>query len=147
MEAKYIQSDIVVILRFGEHPLDSLDPWRTYGTVVTILIIFLRLLSFLVLPQVSGMIIEIVTFDNGNMVFKICKFSTSDFQILFSLVGFLTLNTFKPAPTFKSSPLLSPFVCVRVVTRGIYPNLGDPYLIIFLRILTPSFCISILLHL
>ena len=23
----------------------------------------------------------------------------------------------------KSSPLLSPFVCVRVVTRGLYPNL------------------------
>ena len=45
--------------------------------------------------------------------------------MLFNLVGLLTLNTFKPAPTFKSSPLLSPFVCVRVVTRGIYPNLGD----------------------
>jgi len=81
-------------LRFGEHPLDSLDPWTTYGPLVTILIIILRLLSFLALPQ-----------------------------ILFNLVGLLTLNTFKPAPTFKSSPLLSPFLCVRVVTRGIYPNL------------------------
>ena len=44
-----------LLVRLGEHPLDSLDPWTTYGPVVTILIIILRLLSFLALPQVSEM--------------------------------------------------------------------------------------------
>ena len=81
-------------LRLYPHPVDTLDPWSTHGTLVTIIIIFLRLLSFLALPQT-----------------------------LFNVFGLLTLNTFKPSPTFKSSPLLSPFVCVRVVTRGLYPNL------------------------
>ena len=74
--------------------MDTLDPWTTHGPLVTIAIIFLRLLSFLALPQT-----------------------------LFNALGLLSLNTFKPSPTFKSSPLLSPFVCVRVVTRGLYPNL------------------------
>lgn len=81
-------------LRLYPHPVDSIDPWATHGTPVTIVIIFLRLLSLLALPQT-----------------------------LFNVFGLLTLNTFKPSPTFKSSPLLSPFVCVRVVTRGLYPNL------------------------
>ena len=81
-------------LRFGPHPVDSLDPWVTHGTFVTVIIIFLRLLSFLALPQT-----------------------------LFNMVGLLTLNTFPEKSSFKSSPLLSPFVCVRVVTRGLYPNL------------------------
>jgi len=81
-------------LRFGPHPVDSLDPWVTHGPLVTIVIIFLRLLSFLALPQT-----------------------------LFNLVGLLTLNTFPEKSTYKSSPLLSPFVCVRVVTRGLYPHL------------------------
>ena len=44
-----------LLVRLGEHPLDSLDPWTTYGPIVTILIIILRLLSFLALPQVSKM--------------------------------------------------------------------------------------------
>ena len=44
-----------LLVRLGEHPLDSLDPWTTYGPVVTILIIILRLLSFLALPQVFAM--------------------------------------------------------------------------------------------
>ena len=42
-------------IRIGEHPIDSLDPWTTYGPVVTIFIIILRLLSFLALPQVFWM--------------------------------------------------------------------------------------------
>ena len=81
-------------IRFGPHPVDSIDPWLTYGTPVTILVILLRLLSLLALPQT-----------------------------LFNLVGLLTINTFPDKSSFKSSPLLSPFICVRVVTRGLYPNL------------------------
>ena len=121
-------------IRIGEHPIDSLDPWTTYGPVVTIFIIILRLLSFLALPQVFWMnvcwlAIMMVKYDDLKIKFWVSLRFWSPVspphQILFNLVGFLTLNTFKPAPTFKSSPLLSPFVCVRVVTRGIYPNLGN----------------------
>ena len=45
------------------------------------------------------------------------------FQTLCNLVGLVSLNTFPDTPKLKSSPLLAPFICVRVVTRGIYPNL------------------------
>ena len=51
----YLLSLLSSLVRLGEHPLDSLDPWTTYGPIVTILIIILRLLSFLALPQVSKM--------------------------------------------------------------------------------------------
>jgi len=81
-------------LRFGPDPLDSQDPWTLYGSLMTVIMIFIRLLSLLGLPQT-----------------------------LFNLVGLLTLNTFPDKISLKSSPLLSPFVCVRVVTRGLYPNL------------------------
>ena len=42
----------LLVHRFGEHPLDSFDPWTAYGPAMTIIIIALRLLSFLALPQV-----------------------------------------------------------------------------------------------
>jgi len=44
-------------------------------------------------------------------------------QTLCNLVGLVSLNTFPDTPKLKSSPLLAPYICVRVVTRGIYPNL------------------------
>ena len=81
-------------IRFGEQPVDRIDPWTSYGSLLTIALIFVRLLSLLALPQT-----------------------------LCNLLGFLTLNTFPEKPIFKSSPLLAPFICVRVVTRGLYPNL------------------------
>lgn len=81
-------------IRFTPSPVDTLDPWTTHGPAVTILIIVLRFLSFLALPQT-----------------------------LFNLIGLVSLNAFPEKETFKSSPLLAPFICVRVVTRGLYPNL------------------------
>eukprot|EP00088_Acartia_fossae_P068071 TRINITY_DN8564_c0_g2_i2.p1 TRINITY_DN8564_c0_g2~~TRINITY_DN8564_c0_g2_i2.p1 ORF type:complete len:472 (+),score=66.19 TRINITY_DN8564_c0_g2_i2:49-1464(+) len=81
-------------IRFTPSEVDFLDPWSTHGAPITLLIIFLRLLSFLALPQ---------TF--------------------FNLVGLLSLNAFPDKEKYQSSPLLAPFICVRVVTRGLYPNL------------------------
>ena len=81
-------------LRFGESPLDKIDPWISYGSLTTLLLIFIRLLSLLALPQT-----------------------------LCNLIGFLSLNTFPQKPTLRSSAMLSPFICIRVVTRGLYPNL------------------------
>ena len=81
-------------LRFGEDPVDKIDPWTAYGSLTTLLLIFIRLLSLLALPQT-----------------------------LCNLVGFLTLNTFPHNPTLRNSAMLSPYICIRVVTRGLYPNL------------------------
>ncbi|XP_023334273.1 beta-1,4-mannosyltransferase egh [Eurytemora carolleeae] len=81
-------------IRFSPTPVDNIDPWIEYGTIITVLIIFLRLLSFLALPQT-----------------------------LFNLVGLVSLNAFRGKDKLQSSPLLAPFICVRVVTRGLYPNL------------------------
>ena len=58
-----------LFVRLGDHPLDSLDPWTTYGPVVTILIILLRLLSFLALPQVSEMRISCWSWQWYKIVF------------------------------------------------------------------------------
>jgi len=81
-------------IRFGEDPLDNIDPWSSYGTVLTIVLIVVRLLALLALPHT-----------------------------LCNLLGLATINTFPEKPVYKSSPLLAPFICVRVVTRGLYPNL------------------------
>jgi len=81
-------------IRFSASAIDLIDPWTTHGSIVTVLIIFLRLLSFLALPQT-----------------------------LFNLVGLTSINAFPDKEKLKSSPLLAPFICVRVVTRGLYPNL------------------------
>lgn len=81
-------------IRFGPSPLDSIDPWSTYGAFFTLIFIFLRVLPFLALPQT-----------------------------LFNLVGLVAFDAFPKEVILASSPLLAPFVCVRVVTRGLYPNL------------------------
>ena len=81
-------------LRFDDDPVDKIDPWVSYGSLTTLLLIFIRLLSLLALPQT-----------------------------LCNLIGFLTLNTFPHNPKLRSSAMLSPFICIRVVTRGLYPNL------------------------
>ena len=81
-------------IRFGEDPIDHIDPWASYGTLVTLVLMLVRLFALLALPQT-----------------------------LCNLVGLVSLNTFPDTPKLKSSPLLAPYICVRVVTRGIYPNL------------------------
>ena len=81
-------------LRLNDTILDFIDPWKEYGSILTTFIVILRLLSFLALPQT-----------------------------LFNVCGLLSFNAFEDKVSLKSSPLLAPFVCVRVVTRGLYPNL------------------------
>ena len=43
--------------------------------------------------------------------------------MIFNLLGLLLYDTFPEKVTLKGSPLLAPFVCVRIVTRGDYPEL------------------------
>lgn len=70
------------------------DPWETYGIYGTIILYILRLLTLLTIPQV------------------LCNFA-----------GLVFFNTFPGKVKLKGSPLLAPFICIRVVTRGDFPKL------------------------
>eukprot|EP00095_Tigriopus_kingsejongensis_P005579 maker-scaffold12_size759060-snap-gene-5.17 protein:Tk05579 transcript:maker-scaffold12_size759060-snap-gene-5.17-mRNA-1 annotation:"GG12939" len=81
-------------IRFNETLMDTINPWIEYGFTTTCLNLALRLLAFMAVPQT-----------------------------LFNFLGFVKYEAFPEKVTLKSSPLLAPFVCVRVVTRGLYPKL------------------------
>ncbi|KAM3968106.1 glycosyltransferase [Aphomia sociella] len=70
------------------------DPWEAYGINGTILLYILRLLTLLTIPQV------------------LCNF-----------FGLIIFNAFPGKVKLKGSPLLAPFICIRVVTRGDFPKL------------------------
>lgn len=74
--------------------MDMLDPWSEYGVPVTVILYLLRILTFLALPQV-----------------------------LFNFLGLVLFNAFPDKVILKGSPLLAPFICIRVVTRGDFPDL------------------------
>ncbi|CAJ0578570.1 unnamed protein product, partial [Mesorhabditis spiculigera] len=69
-----------------------IQPIEQYGYIWTAVLYLLRLTSLLVLPQ-----------------------------CIFNLLGLLVFNAFREKIHLKAAPLLSPFVCFRVVTRGDYP--------------------------
>ncbi|XP_015124932.1 beta-1,4-mannosyltransferase egh [Diachasma alloeum] len=72
----------------------ELNPWTDYGILGATLLYLLRALTFLSFPQV-----------------------------LFNFLGFTIYNAFPDKVVLKGSPLLAPFICIRVVTRGDYPQL------------------------
>lgn len=72
----------------------EINPWVRYGYLGTIVLYLLRLVTFLPLPQV-----------------------------LFNFAGLTLYNAFPDKVVLKGSPLLAPFICIRVVTRGDYPHL------------------------
>lgn len=72
----------------------AFDPWERYGTVGTIVLYLLRAFTLLTLPQV-----------------------------LFNFSGLIFYNAFPDKVQLKGSPLLAPFVCIRIVTRGDFPDL------------------------
>ncbi|CAH0561461.1 unnamed protein product [Brassicogethes aeneus] len=75
-------------------PNSDIDPWIAYGFIGTCVLYALRLVTFLPLPQV-----------------------------LFNFVGLTYYNAFPDKVVLKGSPLLAPFICIRVVTRGDFPQL------------------------
>lgn len=81
-------------IKVNEDSFVTVDPWAEYGTPLTVLLYMLRLLTFLTLPQV-----------------------------LFNFCGLVFYNAFPEKVVLKGSPLLAPFICVRVVTRGDFPDL------------------------
>lgn len=81
-------------VRLGNSGPEEFDPWDRYGYVGTFVLYLLRLLTFLPLPQV-----------------------------IFNFAGLTLYNAFPDKVTLKGSPLLAPFLCIRIVTRGDYPKL------------------------
>jgi egghead protein (zeste-white 4 protein) len=73
---------------------DEVDPVRDYGLPFTVLLYLFRFLSFLPLPL---------------CVCHVC--------------GLLFYNVFPERAQIRGSPLLAPFISIRVVTRGDYPDL------------------------
>lgn len=82
------------VFRWDSEPKRDFDPWTRYGYVGAATLYILRLLTFLSFPQV-----------------------------LFNFVGLTIYNAFPDKVELKGSPLLAPFICIRVVTRGDYPQL------------------------
>lgn len=75
-------------------PESGFDPWVRYGFFGCSLLYILRYLTFLPLPQV-----------------------------LFNFAGLVFYNAFPDKVVLKGSPLLAPFICIRIVTRGDYAQL------------------------
>ena len=71
------------------------DPFEKYGPFVAYFSIGVRLLSVLIIPQMLAL-----------------------------TVGLLMFDVKQPSPVqLKCSVALAPFVCIRMVTRGLYPTL------------------------
>uniref|UniRef100_A0A182IWH4 Glycosyltransferase 2-like domain-containing protein n=1 Tax=Anopheles atroparvus TaxID=41427 RepID=A0A182IWH4_ANOAO len=81
-------------IKVNENSFVAVDPWAEYGTVPTVVLYLLRLLTFLTLPQV-----------------------------MFNFFGLVIYNAFPEKVVLKGSPLLAPFICIRIVTRGDYSEL------------------------
>lgn len=90
---------VIILFEYGSGALfnenrPELDPWSDYGILGALFLYLLRALTFLSFPQV-----------------------------LFNFFGFTIYNAFPDKVVLKGSPLLAPFICIRVVTRGDYPQL------------------------
>lgn len=81
-------------IKINENSFTTIDPWAEYGQIPTIILYLLRLLTFLTLPQV-----------------------------LFNFCGLVFYNAFPEKVVLKGSPLLAPFICIRIVTRGDFGDL------------------------
>lgn len=81
-------------VKLSADSVNSFDPFERYGYIGALLLYLIRLVTFLPLPQV-----------------------------LLNFAGLTFYNAFPDKIILKSSPLLAPFICIRVVTRGDYPQL------------------------
>ncbi|KRY20322.1 Beta-1,4-mannosyltransferase bre-3, partial [Trichinella patagoniensis] len=84
-------------VRLGQDAVDqslTFDPLVRYGCALCVFLYLLRFISLLVLPQ---------------CVFNVC--------------GLVFFNAFKDHVRLNNSPLLAPFICFRVVTKGDYRKL------------------------
>lgn len=81
-------------LHWNTDNTEKLDPWVQYGFFGALILYLLRSVTFLSFPQA-----------------------------VFNFVGLTIYNAFPDKVVLKGSPLLAPFICIRIVTRGDYPQL------------------------
>lgn len=81
-------------IKINENDFVTIDPWVEYGTAWTIFLYTLRFLTIFTLPQMMS-----------------------------NFLGLIVYNAFPDKVVLKGSPLLAPFICIRVVTRGDYADL------------------------
>lgn len=81
-------------IKLNEDDYVLIDPWVEYGTYWTVFLYALRFMTFFTVPQ-----------------------------MMFNFLGLIVYNAFPDKVVLKGSPLLAPFICIRVVTRGDYPEL------------------------
>ena len=62
-------------IRFGEDPVDLIDPWTSYGPLLTIVLMLVRMFALLALPQVDAMIQNILVTILGKFLQKWTKTS------------------------------------------------------------------------
>ncbi|CAL8081479.1 unnamed protein product [Orchesella dallaii] len=74
--------------------IEVLNPWEFYGVFPTMILYGLRMLILLALPTV-----------------------------IFNILGLIFFNAFEERVDLKVSLVLAPFICIRVVTRGEFPDL------------------------
>lgn len=80
--------------RLSPNPDLDFDPFERYGYLAAFTLYVLRFLTFLPLPQV-----------------------------ILNFAGLMMYNAFPDKVVLKGSPLLAPFICIRIVTRGDFPHL------------------------
>lgn len=83
-------------IKISDETTVPIDPWDTYGATLTIVLYLLRLPTILTIPQT-----------------------------LFNFVGLIIYNAFPDKVVLKGHQSLVPFICIRVVTRGDFPNLVE----------------------
>ncbi|CAH0669131.1 unnamed protein product [Spodoptera exigua] len=81
-------------IRLDDKEKENFDPLERYGVHGAIILYLLRLFTLLTIPQV------------------LCNFA-----------GLTLFNAFPGNVKLKGSPLLAPFICIRIVTRGDFPKL------------------------
>lgn len=81
-------------INLNENEKAYIEPIETYGLLGAVMLYIFRLLTLLTIPQV------------------LCNFA-----------GLTLFNAFPGKIILKGSPLLAPFICIRVVTRGDFPKL------------------------
>lgn len=101
-------------IKLNEEDFITIDPWLEYGTAWTIFLYALRFMTFTTLPQMLCNFFGLIVYNAFPGMVKLWNFRTSDLIIFRLLLDKVVL---------KGSPLLAPFICIRVVTRGDYPEL------------------------
>lgn len=81
-------------LWYTDDDIGDFDPFVRYGRYLAWFLYVFRLLTLLPLPQV-----------------------------LFNFFGLIFFNAFPEDPKLDKTPLMMPFICIRTVTRGDYPEL------------------------